>query len=521
MSCRINIINKKTGITYVYESESYWNKEKQQARNKRVCIGKLSEDNKTLIPSKRLNPLQAAARDPEVKASATIVGSHFILDVITQKLGLDKLLKTIFPQFYRQIQLMAYYLVAYGGALSRCEAWCKSHAPEEVSSLTSQRISEILKAISLNDKQRFCNAWMDKILEDDYLCYDITSISSYSEANEHVRYGYNRDKEQLPQINLAMLYGQKGHLPVYYQSLSGNITDVTTLHNLLKTFKLMEINGVHYIMDKGFYSQKNIDDLLVHRAKFTLSVPLSNKWLQKIIDDIHQEVHRPQDYKMIEEDALYVHSERYSWGSERRRCYVHLFFNPVTRANTVNRFNRLLVVCREELESGKLNRSHQSTYDEFFIIKETPKRGRKVTYNDEAVNLYINRYAGFQALLSNAIKDPVEAIIVYRNKDVVEKCFDDLKNQLDMNRLRIHSSETMNGRLFIQFIALIYISALRKEMRASHLVREYTVRELFQEMESMVKIKYSGKYGYILTELTKQQREILNKLNIQLPVDKT
>lgn len=78
---------------------------------------------------------------------------------------------------------------------------------------------------------------MKKVLEDDYLCYDITSISSYSELNEYIKYGHNRDKEKLPQLNLAILFGQKGRLPVYFQRLPGNITDVSTLHGLLKTFK--------------------------------------------------------------------------------------------------------------------------------------------------------------------------------------------------------------------------------------------------------------------------------------------
>lgn len=86
-----------------------------------------------------------------------------------------------------------------------------------------------------------------------------------------------------------------------------------------------------------------------------------------------------------------------------------------------------------------------------------------------------------------------------------------------MKRLRMHSSATSDGRLFIQFIALIYISALRKEMRKSVLIERYTVRELLEEMETLVKVKYSGKYGYILTEVTKPQREILEHLALELP----
>ena len=69
----------------------------------------------------------------------------------------------------------------------------------------------------------------------------------------------------------------------------------------------------------------------------------------------------------------------------------------------------------------------------------------------------------------------------------------------------------------VQFIALIYVSALRKEMRKSKLIEQYTVRELLQEMDTLTKIKYSGKYGHILTEITKSQREILEGLNIALP----
>ncbi len=91
-------------------------------------------------------------------------------------------------------------------------------------------------------------------------------------------------------------------------------------------------------------------------------------------------------------------------------------------------------------------------------------------------------------MLTNSIKAPIEAMQIYRDKDVVEKCFDDLKNQLDMKRLRMHSSATVGGRLFVQFIALIYISALRREMRKSTLIERYTVRELLQEMDTLTKV---------------------------------
>ena len=514
---RVNHVNKNTGVTYVYEYMAYWDKEKKQARNKQVCIGKLNATTGEFIPSKRLAPEQAVVRDTAITASAQIIGPSLILDMVTERLGLDKLLKSCFPQTYQQIMAMAYYLVAHGGPLSHCGTWCKSHAPTLEQLLTSQRISEILRSITIDEKQTFLAKWMKKIMGDDFLCYDITSVSSYSDLNEYIKYGYNRDKEVLPQLNLAMLFSQKGRLPAYYERMPGSITDVTTLHNLLKTFKALEIKSISFVLDKGFYSKKNIDALTASGDKFLIALPISNKWVQKAIDEVYETIHGPEGYRKLDDEVLYVNTRLHPWGEKNRRCYLHLYYNAKAKAEATDQFNEELVTYRQELESGNLDANHQAAYDEFFIIKTTPKRGLKVTYNAKAISGYIKRYVGFQALFGNSVKEPVMGLQIYRDKDIVEKSFDDLKNQLDMKRLRMHSSATVDGRLFVQFIALIYMSALRKEMRDSEMTERYTVRELLQEMETLTRIKYSGKYGQIITEVTKSQRKIIDGLKITLP----
>ena len=78
----------------------------------------------------------------------------------------------------------------------------------------------------------------------------------------------------------------------------------------------------------------------------------------------------------------------------------------------------------------------------------------------------------------------------------------------------MHSPAAVEGRLFVQFISLILMSALRKEMRDVGLLEHYTTRDLLQEMEPLTKIRYTGKYGHVLTEISKSQREILELLKI-------
>ncbi|MCX6994806.1 MAG: hypothetical protein NTY13_03140 [Chlamydiae bacterium] len=213
----------------------------------------------------------------------------------------------------------------------------------------------------------------------------------------------------------------------------------------------------------------------------------------------------------------YIATIGYPWGKDNRRCHLHLYYNAHARAHAVDQFSEELVGYKKELESGKPVKEHQEAYDTFFVVKTTPKRGIQVLYNTQAVNQYINRYAGFQALLTNSMKSSTESLQIYRDKDIVEKCFDDLKNQLDMEPLCMHSSATVDGRLFAQFIALIYIGALLREMRKTTLIERYIVREHLLEMNILTKVKYSGKYGHILTEVAKPQDEILKELNIALP----
>lgn len=45
--------HKDTGITYVYESESYWDKEKRQPRSRRRLVGKLDPETGEVIPTDR------------------------------------------------------------------------------------------------------------------------------------------------------------------------------------------------------------------------------------------------------------------------------------------------------------------------------------------------------------------------------------------------------------------------------------------------------------------------------------
>ena len=166
--------------------------------------------------------------------------------------------------------------------------------------------------------------------------------------------------------------------------------------------------------------------------------------------------------------------------------------------------------------SEKLCPKHEADYKQFFLIKTTPVRGRKVEYNDEAIKQYRKNTVGWFVLMSNDIKDASTALWVYRMKDAVEKHFDDLKNDLDMKRLRIHSPETMTGRIFIQFVALIFVAKIKVVMQANDWLRNHNLQEVIDEMKSLHRVKLISKRSRdIITTLTAFQKEIVTLFQIR------
>jgi transposase len=128
-----------------------------------------------------------------------------------------------------------------------------------------------------------------------------------------------------------------------------------------------------------------------------------------------------------------------------------------------------LIVLKQELESCKHVPENEKLYQKYFTIKTTPIWGTQVTVRGENVSK-AKRYYGFFALITNETMDAVIALELYRNKDVAEKAFGNLKERLNMRCALISSEQSLEGKLFVQFVALIYLSYIKKQMQMKGLL---------------------------------------------------
>ena len=200
---------------------------------------------------------------------------------------------------------------------------------------------------------------------------------------------------------------------------------------------------------------------------------------------------------------------------ENRRMYLHLYYDPTKALEDERDFAKLMSQLHHELLSGNLDNTHMTEYKKFFTVKSTAVRGTKITVKEEVV-VEERKNFGYFALIGNETLNASQALAIYRNKDVAEKAFDNIKDRLDMRRLNVSSDLALDGKLFVVFVALIFTSYLHNAMKSTQLYQKYTMNDLLDELELIERFERKGHKAQI-GEVTKKQLDIYDALNIAPP----
>ena len=526
--------DNRSGITYAYESVSYWDKEKQQSRAKRTLIGRLNEETGEIVPTDGRNRKKQDKKNaakpgpvPVMQTARSFYGATYLFDVIGEKLGITKDLKKCFPETFKQILSIAYYLILEDkNPLYRFEKWSSLHKHPYGKNISSQRSSELFASITEEAKSEFFKLQGKRRIDKEFWAYDTTSISSYSENLSQVQWGNNKENDRLRQLNLALVFGETSNLPFYYRKLAGNIPDSKTLKVLLNELDVLGFSKVKLVMDRGFYSEDNINALFKDHIKFLVASKMTLSFTRQNLESIHGQF-RSYDH-FSEKYELYYHTVQTEWTytqyrpykgdsiSEPRRIYIHYYYNIDKAADDEKAFDRRLLGLRRELESGKKVPEHEKLYRKYFETKTTPKRGTKATVKEEDV-AKAKRYFGFFALVSNETMDAITALELYRNKDLVEKAFGNLKERLNMRRTLVSSEQSLEGKLFVEFIALIYLSYIKKQMQDTNLFKDYTLSTALDKVDVIECFESPGQKLRV-GELLERQKDIYTALGVDPPV---
>ena len=146
---------------------------------------------------------------------------------------------------------------------------------------------------------------------------------------------------------------------------------MVTIENALKQLRVLGITKAEIVTDNGYYSERNLAELLHAHFDFITLIKTSIKWVKQELDqrlddfrragnacpfdtDTHGiTVMRMQEFSRIRKNAS---QKKGMAGGDaepfRRRIYLHLYFNPFRRAEQDAAFDRDIFELKRLLEEG-------------------------------------------------------------------------------------------------------------------------------------------------------------------------
>jgi len=353
-----------------------------------------------------------------------------------------------------------------------------------------------------------------------FSCYDFehtnvnldwTSIVLHGLQCPLGEYGYSRDhrpdKKQLT-LGVAELTTPI-NVPIGMTVQPGNVNDVThfpaTFHQVKRHLK----PGSLVIFDKGASSKKNLNLILESNLKYITA----KRW--NTSDDTVARTFSRDTWELIDaKDGVYgfkkIFPSRvdYFYFSEKLqqdqlKTKARYAFRDLEEAKLIQRsldMNRglpkrytipnRLVTVKYWYQTKLVDLDEQEVLT--FLYEEI-KTGRE----------------GFFCLVSSEDLTLQEALATYRMKDSIEKIFNSLKNEIEIKPLRVWSENSIYGALIIGFLAQLFISLIRYDVKnVKHTSPKFIKRSL-ENLTVTVEIKPNGRKRRILSNFDLINRAIL------------
>jgi len=502
-----------SGKTYVYYVTATYRNEKGQPTCERSSIGRLDEESGLLIPNRNYYEIYLKTSVPTT-TGISHCGVHHAFEEIAKKLGVARLLKLYFPENYKEMLTIAQYMLSEGNVMYYLEDYTQEHQTALNECVGSAKSSRLFASLRQEDMLLFFREWMKHKRAKEYVAYDVTSISSYSKNIAELEWGYNRDKERLPQINMGMYYGEESGLPLYYRIYPGSISDKAHMRHMVADNAFINGKKTRFVMDRGFYSADNLRFLTENDYRFVIALPGSLKYCSDLIQK-HKAGLVNRSECMLGKGLPYGKSCEVTELGFRMK--VHLYYDPDKALRESEALYALLERQENDLQGMDEPPDRKLKYDKYFFINRAKDGKLGFIRNHKAIDAQLEKCRFFLIAETDFSKTTAEILEIYRRRDVVEKSFDSLKNELDMKRTHCQSAETLNGKLFVAFISLIVRSYMLNLLAPHMKSTSSTFRKILLDLDKIKCLDlHTNANPRLLNPLSKSQRNILDLLDIPM-----
>ena len=574
---------RKGDSTYVYGYRNEWDPEKKQSRiAKRIYVGTLNEitgrvklgkkylsnhpeyEGKTLyFENRTLDERSEQEVAAEVGQRETSWASNNLSYAATWALwqfaSKNRILQNLQAVFGKQLGTnllaLAIYQLLDGGAMNGYEDWLPDNWLPVSAPLSSQRISELLALVDHGDmvnyfRLRFDRSkanyqkWLEELtqnakkkgsatapstLQKMYMALDSTAISTFSMTIEDAAYGHAKQNPELKQINLTLAVDFLNGDVCYAREDEGSITDKSVYRSVLAQMKSygFDLDETVLVTDRGYSSIMNLQSLFNTDVSFVAGVPIVEKGLKDKFAKFREALCDLAFYNS--EYDVYCRTIKEDWkqntegGSIDRTCFVHLYRFPEIALSQQKQLLKKVDKALDKKRSGRVvDRDDWNFVARFITERKEEHDGKEKKIwekNLEALRSW-ERTAGCFVIRSDWLEDPIEALRIYRRRNIVEVAFRQFKVLNGGNRLYATQTSYM-GKLMVHTIAqslrmAITVQAKRRETQELKLP-DNSVEKLLTVLKKVRAVRAPTRSTWVVEPLTKKAQDMLELLNLPKP----
>lgn len=447
----LEIKELQKGCFYLYHSTTKWDKKNKKIKRFSKYLGKITP--KGLIEKGKVRKHLSVYEYGAVR---------LIYDLIEKYL--NEPLEKYFFGYKNELKAIALMKLLKDIPIKQMQDfWDKLYLSSELNtSLSTEAVSAIYKNIGMDLSSQY-EYFSHFMIDKDYYAFDLSSIFSHSENINLAEKGYNKDKKYLDQINFLMLYSVSKNIPVMLKPMPGSIKDISSLKHELDNFKF---KNIILILDRGFADYGLPEELKTHT--FNIILPLRRNF--KIID-----------YGLKLNDSFYYLNRGIHWGSKKTPHGTLFVFEDVK--------------LRSEEESH-------------FLKEIDEKKKTKKDFEKEKIKF------GKIAILSNVKAGGEKIYLMYKEREDVEVGFDSMKNQLEIDKTYLQSTESVRGYFFVIFNSLFLYYKILELLKKNNLNKKISVSDVILMLSKVYLVDFGHRKQ--LTEIPDKVRDLAEKMQLDL-----
>ena len=459
--------------------------------------------------------------------------------LVAQQSGmLEDLKKTFGAEVGADLLRLAVYQYLDGGSMDCFEQWASQHWLPKARTFSGQRISEMLSKITHQDitsylklRNHRCVDHFNKVKTQAeelkkpgprfrYLALDSTALSTYSVTISSAAYGYAKQNPELRQVNFTLGVDYLNGDVCYAYESEGSITDKSVYPHLMMD---LHHNGYNLqdtviVTDRGYQSIYNIQRLLDIEINYVCGVPLTEESVKQLFERYKSSLSNPAflngRLKVAARTSKELCEKATDSGPLHLSTSLHLYKYPELAAQQAISLHQKIEEVLEKKNSGEKLHSADRSRVRNYIVENNKNVWVK---NIKGLEEFLTR-AGCFAIRTNCIEDPFECLAVYKQRQIVETAFRQMKVLNGNNRLRC-TERTYVGKL------LLFVIAQSLRMRMLYTVKENEQRldldlpgdsldKAMAMLKGIMAIRPPSKAVWAGRPISKKARDILELLGI-------